>query len=434
MGETGEHAVDRRLTAVLATDLVGYSRLMGKDEVGTLARLNRLRREVIDPTIAACRGRIVKTTGDGLLVAFASIVDATRCAILIQRDLGARNAGLGADDAMRFRVGVNIGDVILSGDDIFGDCVNIAARLEALAEPGGICISKAAHDQVRGKVQAEFADSGAHAVKNIARPVETFALSAEAIAAIPADALGRDRPVQRKPRRLALAGAALGLLIAAVSGAAYWYQAQRPPETFETRLAAALGRLLPDLPSKARERAVADYLAGPRVRAFALAPGAHSRRWSADWPSRDSAIEKVLERCQISFNEPCALLAVDEEMIAPGRDGTLAVSDMPRTHYAGSFDPEQIPAMRAGVAKRPDVLGYAAVTGPKAAALHVDGVFTTMTTAQTQRGAEFQALKACNDDPASHRSEGATRAPCVLYAIGNSVVLPQRANAPLTPR
>src|SRR5262249_19853728 len=160
---------------------------------------------------------------------------------------------------------------------------------------------------------------GAHAVKNIARPVETFALSADAIAAIPADALAR--PAQRAPRRLVLAGAALALLIAAGGGAAYWDQARRPSRTLQTRPAATLDRLLPELPSKARERAVADYLAGARVRAFALAPKAQSRRWTADWPSRDSAIEKVLEKCQISFNEPCALLAVDEELIAPGRDG-----------------------------------------------------------------------------------------------------------------
>jgi hypothetical protein len=200
------------------------------------------------------------------------------------------------------------------------------------------------------------------------------------------------------------------------------------------RLGALLKRLLPEVASRERERYVAEYIAGPRTRAFAIAPNARSRLWTGDWPTRDSAIEKVLERCQISFNEPCALVAVDDEIVAPGPDGTFPTRDMPRARYDGSFDPEQIPAMRAGVAKRPDVLGYAAVTGPKAAALHVDGVFTIVTTAQTQRGAEFQALKACNDDPASHRSEGAARAPCVLYAVGNSVVLLQRANAPLTPR
>src|SRR5262249_21261595 len=127
MEEPRNRAVDRRLTAVLAADLVGYSRLMGSDEVGTLARLTRLRRDVIDPAIVACRGRIVKTTGDGLLTAFASVVDATLCAIVIQRGVAARNAGLAESDQMRFRIGVNIGDAIVAGDDIFGDCVNIAA-------------------------------------------------------------------------------------------------------------------------------------------------------------------------------------------------------------------------------------------------------------------------------------------------------------------
>jgi class 3 adenylate cyclase len=431
MEEASNRAVDRRLTAVLAADLVGYSRLMGTDEVGTLARLTRLRREVIDPAIAACRGRIVKTTGDGLLVAFVSIVDATRCAILIQRGVAERNAGVIEAEQLRFRIGLNIGDVIVAGDDIFGDCVNIAARLETLAEPGGICIAKAAHDQVRGKIKAEFVDFGAHEVKNIARPVETFALRADAIAALPASELALDAPAARRPIRMVAAGAALALLLAAGGAAYYFYAVQRAPaDSFQARLGAALDRLLPELTSKARERAVADYLAGPHTRAFAVAPNAHARWWTADWPARESAIEKVLERCQIALNEPCALIAVEDELIAPGRDGAYAASDMPRARYSGAFDPEQIPGMRASVAKRPEVLGYAAVTGPKAAALHVRGVFIVVTSAVTQRGAEFQALKACNEDPASRRADGH----CYLYAVGNSVVLPQRANAPLTPR
>jgi class 3 adenylate cyclase len=425
-----EHAVDRRLTAVLAADLVGYSRLMGTDEVGTLTRLKALRREVIDPVIASCRGRLVKTTGDGLLLAFASVLDATRCAILIQHGLGARNAGVAEPEQMRFRIGVNIGDVILSDNDIFGDCVNIAARLETLAEPGGICISKAAHDQVRGKLKAEFTDAGAHAVKNIARPVETFALSAAAIAALPAAELAPDAPQPRRPLRLVLAGATIAVLIAAAGGGYYFYAATRVPDTFETRLGAVLERVLPNLGAKAREKAVSDYVAGPHARAFAFAPKAQTRWWTGDWPSRDIAIEKLLERCQIALNEPCALLAVEEDLVAPGPDGGFATKDMPRARYAGSFDPEQIPGMRASVAKRPEVTGYAAVSGPKAAALHVRGVFTVVTSAQTQRGAEFQALKACNEDPAARRADG----PCYLYAAGNAVVLPQRANAPLTPR
>jgi class 3 adenylate cyclase/pimeloyl-ACP methyl ester carboxylesterase len=177
--------VRRRLAAILAADLVGYSRLMGGDEVGTLAALKAHRHEIIDPAIAAHRGRMVKTTGDGALVEFASVVDAVGCAVAIQRGLIPRNAGLAEDKRLMFRIGVNVGDIIIDGDDIFGDGVNIAARLEALCEPGGVCLSRAAHDQVRDKLALPFADMGEREVKNIARPVGVFALAARDIAALP---------------------------------------------------------------------------------------------------------------------------------------------------------------------------------------------------------------------------------------------------------
>jgi class 3 adenylate cyclase len=424
-----DRAVDRRLTAVLAADVVGYSRLMGVDEVGTLARLTRLRRDLIDPTIAGCRGRIVKTTGDGLLLAFGSVVDATRCAIIVQRGIAERNAAGGDDAPMQLRVGVNIGDVILERGDIFGDCVNIAARLEALAEPGGICISKSAHDQIRGKIKVDFVDIGAHEVKNIARPVEVFALPPAAIAATPAAELALDRAATRRPVRMIVVSVAAVFALGA-AGSAHFAFFREAPQLLQVRMTDTLDRLLPNMTSKARERAVLDYLAGVSHRAFAVAPNAHSRWWTNDWPSREVAIEKVLERCQLKFNEPCAAIAVDEELMAPGADGAFATTDMPRNRHAGKFDPEQIPGVRSTDTKRPDVLGYGAVTGPKAAALHARGVLKTITSAVTQRGAEVQALKACNDDPASHKSEG----PCYLYAVGDDVVLPQRLSAPLTPR
>src|SRR5215472_6954921 len=148
----------RRLAAILAADVAGYSRLMGADEEGTLERLKALRRELFDPKIAEHRGRILKTTGDGLLVEFASVVDAVRCAVAVQQAMPERNAGVAADSRIELRLGINLGDVIFDGEDLFGDGVNIAARLEALAEPGGICISEDAFRQVRGKIEAEFAD------------------------------------------------------------------------------------------------------------------------------------------------------------------------------------------------------------------------------------------------------------------------------------
>src|SRR5216110_1062267 len=161
----------RRLAAILAADVAGYSRLMGADEEGTLNRLKAHRRELVDPKIREHRGRIVKTTGDGMLVEFASVVDAVRCAIAVQRASPAREITLPKDQRIAFRIGINLGDIVVEGDDILGDGVNIAARLEGIAEPGGICISGDAFRQVQGKVHAEFADMGEQQLKNIAGPV-----------------------------------------------------------------------------------------------------------------------------------------------------------------------------------------------------------------------------------------------------------------------
>src|SRR5262249_22933443 len=169
-----ERRAERRLAAILAVDVAGYSRLMGRDEEGTLAALRSIRREVGDLKIAEHRGRIVKTAGDGWLVEFASVVDAVRCAVEVQREMIARNTSIAVERRIEFRMGINVGDIIVEDGDIFGDGVNIAARLEALAEPGGICISAAAHEQVRDKVDFLFKDAGEHQVKNIARPVRTY--------------------------------------------------------------------------------------------------------------------------------------------------------------------------------------------------------------------------------------------------------------------
>ncbi|MDI1266199.1 MAG: adenylate/guanylate cyclase domain-containing protein [bacterium] len=163
--------VQRRLTAVLAADVAGYSRLMGRDEEGTLGQLKTLRKTLVDPVIAAHRGRIVKTTGDGMLVEFASAVDAARCAVEVQRGMAAQNADVPQDSRIEFRIGIHVGDIIVDDDDIFGDGVNIAARLEGIAEPGGICISDDAQRQIRGKVDIAFDDMGPQHLKNIAEPM-----------------------------------------------------------------------------------------------------------------------------------------------------------------------------------------------------------------------------------------------------------------------
>jgi TolB-like protein/class 3 adenylate cyclase len=163
--------LERRLAAILAADVAGYSRLMGADEEGTHERLKALRRELADPKIKEHRGRIVKTTGDGLLIEFASVVDAVRCAVEVQREMAERNADVSPDGRIEFRMGINLGDIIKDGRDIYGDGVNVAARLEALAEPGGICVSRVVRDQVRDKLAFSFEDMGEQQVKNIARPV-----------------------------------------------------------------------------------------------------------------------------------------------------------------------------------------------------------------------------------------------------------------------
>jgi adenylate cyclase len=169
--------VERRLAAILAADVVGYSRLMGLDEAGTLARLKAHRLELIDPAIARAKGRLIKTTGDGLLVEFASVVDAMQCAVEIQRSMARRNADLPADSRMLFRIGINLGDVIAENGDIFGDGVNIAARLEERSEPGGICVSHAVREQVGDRLEIEFEDLGQQTLKNIARPTHVFRVS-----------------------------------------------------------------------------------------------------------------------------------------------------------------------------------------------------------------------------------------------------------------
>src|SRR5438105_2157158 len=169
-----EERVQRRLAAILAADVAGYSRLMGVDEEGALDALTRLRRDLADPKIKEHRGRIVKTTGDGLLVEFASVVDAVRCAVEVQREMAARGAGIPEDRRIQFRIGINLGDIIKDGRDIYGDGVNVAARLEALAEPGGICVNRVVRDQVRDKLDFAFEDAGEQRVKNIARPLRVY--------------------------------------------------------------------------------------------------------------------------------------------------------------------------------------------------------------------------------------------------------------------
>src|SRR5215470_13589002 len=169
-----KHPVERRLAAILAADVAGYSRLMGADEEGTHERLQAHLGELVNPKVAEHRGRVVKNTGDGLLAEFASVVDAVRCAVEMQRGTAERNAGIPPEKRIDFRIGINLGDVIVEKHDIFGDGVNVAARLEALAAPSGVLISNTVHDHVRDRLPIAFEDLGDHQVKNIARPVRVY--------------------------------------------------------------------------------------------------------------------------------------------------------------------------------------------------------------------------------------------------------------------
>src|SRR6516162_7789064 len=198
----------RRLAAILAADVAGYSRLMGADEEGTHERLKAHLRELVEPKISEHRGRVVKNTGDGFLAEFPSVVDAVRCAVEIQRGMVEREPDVPDERRIRFRIGINLGDVIVEERDIFGDGVNVAARLEVLAEPGGICISRMVRDQIRDKLPYPFEDMGEQNVKNIARPVRAYAMGAAATALTPIVAApAQFSPAHRgiSPRRAVIA-------------------------------------------------------------------------------------------------------------------------------------------------------------------------------------------------------------------------------------
>jgi TolB-like protein/class 3 adenylate cyclase len=241
-------ASTRRLAAILAADVAGYSRLMGADEEGTLERLKAHRRELIDPKIGEHRGRIVKTTGDGVLAEFPSVVDAVRCAAEVQRGMLDREPGLPDERRIRLRIGINLGDVIAEGDDIFGDGVNVAARLEALAEPGGVCVSGMVHDQVRGKLPYPLDNRGEQNVKNIALPLRVYTLRPEAIAELPPSGLPVAAPRRRNAAYLGMGVAVAALLV--IAGAAWWlWPAAKSSPT----------------PAVAANTSIAEPLAAPRL-------------------------------------------------------------------------------------------------------------------------------------------------------------------------
>jgi adenylate cyclase len=231
-------ASTRRLTAILAADVVGYSRLMGADEEGTHERLRAHLGQLVEPKIRAHKGRTVKNTGDGLLAEFPSVVDAVRCAAEVQRGMIDREPDVPDERRIRFRIGINLGDVIAEGDDIFGDGVNVAARLEALAEPGGICISRTVREQIRDKLPYPFEDRGEQSVKNIARPVRVYALRPEAVADLPVSGVPI-APPRRRRTAIAAAVVAVAAVAALVIAAMGWWARPVPKPSTSPTVAAA---------------------------------------------------------------------------------------------------------------------------------------------------------------------------------------------------
>src|SRR3954447_9542490 len=227
MPVTAVHA-ERRLTAVMAADVVGYTRLMGRDEDGTLARLKAHRKEIFEPLVAEYHGRTVKLMGDGALCEFASVVDAVRCAVLTQRTLDEREQVVAETDRIRLRIGINLGDIILDEGDIYGDGVNIAARLQQLAEPGGVLVSGTAYDQLQGKLDLPLDSIGEQRVKNVERPVRVYRVRLDGVPTRPS-------AVRLRWLRLALAGAGAGAPIGALG--AWWLMSGQPSVPVKPSLA-----------------------------------------------------------------------------------------------------------------------------------------------------------------------------------------------------
>lgn len=238
--------MERRLVAILAADMVGYSRLMGEDEAGTLAAVRAHREGLIDPKIAQYHGRIVKLMGDGLLAEFPSAVEAVQCAVEIQHALGARTDDLSEDQRFAYRVGINIGDIVVEDNDIYGDGVNVAARLEALAEPGGVCVARNVFNQVKGKLELTFEHVGEKEVKNIAEPVSVYRVVLDAKAAALVTPIVQAAPRSLGARRLVAAAAAVVVLLLAL-GVALWWQSRLPG--LETASIEKMAFPLPDKPS-----------------------------------------------------------------------------------------------------------------------------------------------------------------------------------------
>jgi class 3 adenylate cyclase len=443
----------RRLLAVVVADIVGYSRLMAENESDTFYRVKDFQNSLITPALERNHGRVVKWTGDGFLATFDSAVDAVRAAVEIQSGAASAGASAADDRRIRFRIGINAGDVIMVPGDVYGDTVNVAARLETLATPGGICISRGVRDTVRGKFSVEFEDRGELAVKNIPDPVGTFSVIFDPIAWT----IGREETPPRRGLRASLlhrpfylSAAALALVVGAVAIGSAWHflgrsasgptkieAAQPPPAAaaavpsaspLHDELMSRAAAAAPGLPAKAREEMAVGYEEGRAHKAQALSVEPAGSWRTGDRPTAENAEEAALENCQLFYGHPCVLIAVDGVVQPQPPGGSWPQRDMPRVAYAGAFDPAQIPGVAPGIRERTDILKYRSAPAPKAAALtpRGDRMFTVVGAAN-QRAAEEEVLRQCNAEPVRRRNTA-----CFLYAAADRVVLALRLTAPLS--
>ena len=444
-------------------NVVSYSQLMAEDEDDAFHRLKQLNSSAITPSTARNHGLIVKWTGDGFIATFDSAVDAVRAAVEIQSAIAAAAAGATETRQMRLRIGISAGDVITVPGNVFGDTVNVAARLQKLAAPGHICISRAIRDAVRGKFAIEYEDRSDVDLENVADPVGAFRVIFDPVAWTMKSETASTKPI-RAVRLSVLGGAALLALGAA---GAIWLlphdgsaeavarppvldkklaapptetaslappavavaaPASLPPALAE-RLSSALDQALPGLGDVEIKKVVGAYEAATshKAEAASLQPRGFWR--SANRPTSEDAATSALENCQIFYGSPCALVAIDDTILQVEPGENWPVHDMPRVRYSGEFNPLLIPGIRADFRERADITGYHAAPGPKAAAFHpTGGRLFTVITAANQRTAEEGALRACNSDPERNGKDG----PCFLYAIGNEIVLSRRLTEPMT--
>lgn len=445
----------RRLLAIMVADIAGYSRMMARDENGTFSRLRALQSAVIAPCVARNHGDLVKWTGDGFIATFSSAVDAVRAAVEIQSGAETANRQLPKGDRQRLRIGINVGDVIVVPGDVYGDAVNIAARLQVLAAEGGIAASQLVRDTVRGKFSVDFKDQGDVSVKNIPDRVRVFGINFR-----PEAWAMETVAVNARPRRSLLRYASIPLAVLAVYGGyravrallasppAQLVSAPQPgpaaslanrpvasaptatptlkPETppadasFHEGLVGRIGLLVPALPAEARDRLANDYLASPLNRAMAVAPPAGKVWRVAGRPAAPIAVNEALEACEIIAGMPCGLIAQNERLEGAGSGAPLAIRPMQRVAHAGRYDAAMIPT---GDFKTTDLARtYAEPHRYKALALHPTGWIFGNSSGATQRETERAALKSCLDDRRAKGIEG----PCYLYAAGDYTVLAQR--------